>query len=141
MTKEQFAARLTGREYTEEITKEEEQIAKASGLIVIFGASDDAMEFRGWIRDEIYPSKSEPTLLSCDGVLPPWEDVSDDPNNAKTWLDQKARCKPIQALWCAEGDNGPAWTYKTEIPHATFEILEDGQPFCRGIVILASAVA
>ncbi len=45
-TKEQLASRLTGREYGDEITEEEEAEAKASGLFVIFGASDDLCEIR-----------------------------------------------------------------------------------------------
>ena len=27
-----------------------------------------------------------------------------------------------------------AWTYRTDIPHETFMIYEDGEPYCRGIV-------
>lgn len=53
MTKEQLAYLLNGREYTNEITKEEEREAKNSGLLVIFGASDDLIELRGAIYDEV----------------------------------------------------------------------------------------
>lgn len=47
MTKEQMAALLNGREYGDEITRAEHQIARASGLVVVFGYSDDNMEVRG----------------------------------------------------------------------------------------------
>lgn len=37
----------------------------------------------------------------------------------------------ITAIW----DNyGYSWTYKTTIPHETFEIMEGEQKYCRGIV-------
>jgi hypothetical protein len=43
----------------------------------------------------------------------------------------KGLCKTIEAIW---GKDGYSWTYKTDIPHATFDIFEDGEKFCRGIV-------
>jgi hypothetical protein len=48
-----LAALLTGREYRQEITRAEEADAKAAGLVVAFGASDDLLEFRGAIDDEV----------------------------------------------------------------------------------------
>lgn len=44
---------LNGREYGDEITREEEAMAKAHGLVVVFGYSDDNMEFCGAITDEV----------------------------------------------------------------------------------------
>lgn len=52
MTPKELAERLNGREYGSEITLEEMHIAKEFGLVVVFGASDDLMEFRGAIDDE-----------------------------------------------------------------------------------------
>ena len=37
----------------------------------------------------------------------------------------------MKAVW---GEEGYSWTYETAIPHATFEILEDEEKYCRGIV-------
>lgn len=50
MTKESLAAILNGRTYGDEITKEEEAQAKAAELVVIYGASDDLVEFGGAIQ-------------------------------------------------------------------------------------------
>ena len=47
-----FAEKLGTRQIGKEITKEEEAEAKAAGLVVVFGYSDDGTEFRGAIRDE-----------------------------------------------------------------------------------------
>jgi hypothetical protein len=41
--------------------------------------------------------------------------------------------KYIDAVWC-EGEY--SWTYKTNIPHATFDIWEDGEKYCKGIVFV-----
>ncbi len=43
----------------------------------------------------------------------------------------------ITAIWDGDTDeNGQliTWTYKTDIPHETYMIYEDGEPYCRGIV-------
>ena len=49
----EFANKLNGRTYLNEITKEEEKIAKELGYVIVFGYSDDNTEFKGAIDDEI----------------------------------------------------------------------------------------
>ena len=44
----------------------------------------------------------------------------------------------IEALWCDkaskdEDGNVIPWTYKTDIPHETFMVYEDGEPYCLGL--------
>lgn len=136
-TRESLAALLNGREYTEEITREEEQAAKISGLLVIFGASDDLMEFRGSIHDEIGAPNREPILFDAKGIIPPWEQINhNDEDEARAYFTRKqnAGVMNVQAIWCDNPD-APAWTYKTDLPHSTFEIKEGDEVFCRGIVI------
>lgn len=52
LTKEEMARLLTGREIGNEITPSEEATAQESGLVVVFGYSDDLVELRGSISDE-----------------------------------------------------------------------------------------
>ncbi|MNW22346.1 hypothetical protein D3C71_2237660 [compost metagenome] len=47
-------------------------------------------------------------------------------------MQRQKSAKSIEALWCKE--DGYSWTYKTEIPHATFEVADGDEPYCRGIV-------
>ncbi len=114
----EFVKMLDNREYGfPQFTKEELQIAKENGFVIVYGASDDLMEFSGAITDE----------GDCfdGGVV--WfnkERVTDGP------ITTAERC--IEALWCKEDDI--TWTYKTDIPHETFIIYEDGEAYCRGIV-------
>ena len=131
LSKELLAGLLTGREYGKEMLKEEVMQAKAAGLIVIFGASDDLMEFRGFVDDE----RGAPTiaLLDAKGLLPFREDIQHDDDALKDYFARAPQVRAVDALWNKE--DGYSWTYRTEVPHATFEIVEDGEPYCRGIVI------
>ena len=131
LSKELLAGLLTGREYGKEMAKEEEQQAKAAGLIVIFGASDDLMEFRGFVNDE----RGAPTvaLIDAKGLLPFREDIEHDDEVLKDYFARAPQVRAVDALWSDE--DGYTWTYRTDVPHATFEIVEDGETYCRGIVI------
>ena len=140
LTKEAFAALIAGREYGNEITQEEEKIAKESGLFVIFGYSDDNMEIRGLQYDELPCYRGKSFLIDSKGVLP-WGSVSDIETEfeeeVREWFDRKKIAVPIKACWCKE-DDGAAWTYETEVPHAPFNIYEDGEIYCVGLVIDSS---
>lgn len=135
MDAKQLAARLTGREYRSArvVTTEEEQEARAAGLVIVYGESDDLMVFRGAIFEEVvaYDGTIQ-SLTSRDGVLINRCDDEDCPYFAALAEKAARTGATIAALWCEEGDY--SWTFRTVIPHETFEIVEDGEPFCRGIV-------
>ena len=133
MTKEEFASGLNNREYGSELTQYERQRAKESGLVVVYGASDDLVEFDGAIRDEGGCYDGGDVYFDRTGVAQNGEKLANK----------------ITAVWCGKVDDEPAgdlsefqtenretitWTYKTDIPHATFMVYEDGEPYCRGIV-------
>jgi hypothetical protein len=120
----EFAQTLDNRQYDyPQFTKEELQIAKDNGFVIVCGASDDLMEFYGALEDE-----------------------GDCFEGGKVYFDQYGvfqdgtKCDSvIEAFWCDEyfkDENGNVitWTYKTDIPHETFMIYEDEEPYCRGIV-------
>ena len=132
MDAKELAAKLNGREYWHEITDEEVRQAKEAGLVVVFGASDDLIEFRGAIRDEGDCYDGGTVLIDTKGVLPSWDEASESEESAQEYFERKAKARTITALWAKVP--GYTWTYKTDIPHETFEIVEDGEPYCRGIV-------
>lgn len=109
MTVEEFAARLDGRQYGNEITEDEAILARHLDFLVVFGESDDLAELRGAIDGE------------CDcfegGVLKRGE----------------GRLLPIKAVWCPDGRDC-AWAYETELPHAEFRVMENTEVYCYGIV-------
>ena len=129
MTKEQLAEKLNGREYGSEITKEEEADAKASGLVVIFGYSDDNVELRGIIHDEAGCYDGGHILLHKRGVLAEHNEGCECPFCG--YEKSAKKCAIVKAVWC---ERGYSWLYETDIPHATFEIIEDGEKYCLGIV-------
>lgn len=131
-TKEALAALLNGREYGEEITKQEEADAKASELVVVFGYSDDNVELRGAIHDEISAGDRTTFKLNQHGVIEqPDEDERRVLKKFGALDSANAGGHEIIAVW---GKDGYAWTYLTYLPHATFDIMEDGEKYCRGIV-------
>lgn len=123
-----LATELNGREYLKEISDAEANSAKRDGLVVVYGASDDLMEFRGAIHDEIGAYEGTVACLTKAGLVE--NDCEDD--DCPHFKRAKQAASKIKAIWCDEG--GPCWAYETAIPHATFEIVEDGEPYCRGIV-------
>lgn len=137
MTKEELAAKLNDRGYGGEISGGEELQARESGLVVIFGYSDDNMELRGAIHEEVGCWDGGEVFVTRDGLLQRECDNDDCPYFDKI----RDTAVEIAALWCAEGKSGPSWTYKTAIPHSTFNVIEDGDVFCRGIVFALADAA
>lgn len=121
----EFAKKLDGREYGEEILRKEELMAKELGFVVLFGCSDDLAELRGAIYDEVDCWDGGEILLDKDGIV---EDC-----DCKYGRTAKENAKVIEIVWCG-GEGEYCWSYKTDIPHATFEIEEDGEKYCKGIV-------
>lgn len=108
MTTAEFAKMLDGRSYGQEITPAESKKAKELGFVVVFGSSDDNAELEGAICDEI-------------GCYNGGELKHDD------------LPKPITAIWDPEGKDC-SWAYETELPHDEFQIYDDGELYCVGIV-------
>lgn len=131
LTKETLAAQLNGREYLEEITDAEDLAAHDAGLVVVFGYSDDNTEFKGAIDDELGCYDGGEFYLHRGGILT-------DPSNGdcehcgERAEKQQKHCAELKALW---GVGGYSWQIEmASVPHATFDIVEDGEKFCRGIV-------
>ena len=134
LTKESLAAMLNGREMGEEMTEAEEREAQAAGLVVAFGASDDLIEFRGAISDEGDCYGGGDVFVTEDGVLEGHNDCECDYCGYDAI---KSKAEMIEAIWGERGCDY-SWTYKTDLPHATFDVLERGEKYCRGIIFSIS---
>lgn len=132
------AEQLNGSEYPLRISNELAEQAKAAGLVIVYGASDDLMEFQGAIGDELTAMDGRTVLVDADGLLPDNDDDIETDEDRARYYYRKGKAKTIDALWCKEPDY--SWTYHTAIPHETFEVVEDGQPYCRGIVFALADV-
>jgi hypothetical protein len=136
MTKEELAALLNGRGYGSEITPEEEALAKESGLLVIFGASDDLTELRGAVCDEAGAYNGATHRIDAKGFLPEWDSVDhDDEEECRAYFARDGKGGEVRAKWA---EDGYSWVIETDLPHATFDITEDDEAYCRGIVIAVS---
>jgi len=149
ITKEQLASQLNGRSYRNEITPEEEQLAKENRLVVIFGHSDDLVELRGAIHDELGVSAFH---LTKEGVLESECQEEDCPyfKRQLTAALNTGDAVKIIPRWGGEGMDtlaytaigNPTWCFdcqQLDGKFATFDIFDeydgDREYFCRGIVL------
>lgn len=129
MTMKEFAQLLSGREYGKEITKDEGRQAADAGLLVLYGYSDDNVEIAGAYNDEVGAYNGATIHLTKTGVL---QEPDCDQGDCPYYATARDAAKSVQAVWHNQG--GPCWTFETDIPHETFNIYEDGELFCVGIV-------
>lgn len=127
MTPQEAADALNGNEYGKEGSPELFLKMAKAGLVAVYGASDDLMEFEGVIRDELGASDGSLAYLDKKGLLQ--NDCGDEDCPYFEKLKQVATT--IRAIW----DDGEfSWRYETVIPHVKFVIKDDDENFCEGIV-------
>lgn len=132
------AKQLQGCQYPLRLGKETKSQLRDAGIVIVHGASDDIMSFKGAIDDEVSCYEGGTAMVDAEGLLDEnTEDMSED--ELRHHLDRKARAKAIHALWSDHA--GPAWTYNTEIRCETFEMLDDGEAYCIGLVFSLSALS
>lgn len=117
-----LSEKLNGRQYRNEITKEDELFAKENNLLIITGASDDLVEFYGYYNDEGACYNGGIVTFDKNGVSQDSDDIRDN----------KLNC-----LWCKKIIDGKrvCWSYSIDIPYETFLIYEDDDLYCEGIII------
>ena len=106
-------------EFGFDLDKDLKEEMKEAGIIIVYGYSDDLMEFDGAFYDEA--------------------DVFDGGTVNLKEMDEKFKDIEIIALWCEHEEYD--WVYETEIQHETFDILGDDdyydleeRKYCRGII-------
>lgn len=153
MTAEQLAAMLNSRQYGNEITKEEEEIAKANNLLVVYGSSDDLVEFGGQFSDEADVYGGGAVVISRHGILK--SRCSEDDTCPYFVMEMERRLESgeyrrVKVYWsgkCSgkemdhekfESTQKPYWCYGCEdFPgmFATFDIFDEDTLYCQGVVI------
>lgn len=124
MNKEQVAELLNNRTYGDE--DKYPQNTDTSKVLIIFGAYDDLMELRGFIKDEVDCYDGGDAFITNSGLLTHCDEECDH------YAEAKEKAHKITAIWDEEGYS---WVYETELPHVTFDIWDEGDKYCRGIVI------
>lgn len=138
MNSKQLAQKLNNIQYPARIPEALLEAAKANGLVIVYGASDDLIEFEGAVCEEVGCYEGIEVLIDRKGVLPLRSKIEDD-ETLENYFNRKTTAQAIEALWCEE--DGYSWTYQTEIPHETFEVMEDDDHYCRGIVFALADIA
>lgn len=118
---------LDGNEYREEGTCELFAHMKESGLVAAFGASDDLLEFRGAIDDEVGAYEGTEVRISNGQLVQNTCDNEECPN----FNSHPPGSFLVKAEWAVDDYS---WKITTDTPCHYFEVLEDGEKYCRGIV-------
>jgi hypothetical protein len=129
MNIQEVASRLDGVQYGEEskiLTGDYRRELRKEGIVVVYGYSDDLAQFEGAISDEFGAYEH---YFTSKGLLRNECDNDDCPYFKKLLQEARYYIKPV---WC-ESD-AYCWTYDTNIPHATFDVMECEDKYCRGIV-------
>lgn len=133
MTPAEAASKLDGNQYRKEGSRDLWKAMDAAGLVAVFGASDDLMELRGAVNEEIGCYNGGTVYLTKEGPL-----VNDcDDENCPHFARAKETAATIDAKW---DQDGFSWVYDTKIPHVTFIIKEDEENYCEGIVFALADV-
>lgn len=131
LTIKDLAQRLNGRQYGEELSSREVCEARDRGFVVVYGYSDDNVEFNGAITDEVGAWGGAEIYFNEKGILP---EPHCDCDECPYYEAAKEVAYNIVATRDAEKGNGSVWRFYTEIPHETFCIYEDDRLFGEGIV-------
>lgn len=112
----------------DEVSDEINLLAKENNLVIVYGASDDLIEFEGAIDDELDAYGGRTVYLDKNGII---KNLCDDED---CLYYQKIIEKAIFIIAHWHDTGYYCWSYETSIPHETFDVLEDDGVFCRGIV-------
>ena len=119
----EFAAMLHGRDCQPNLSPEELLLAKHRGFVVVYGDSDDRVEFEGAIREEGHTNpftKNSPAgvlVLSEKGAL-----LEEDSVLYAEYI--KENRNVITVFYCSK--DGLNWVFETDIPHETFLTYDGG---------------
>lgn len=138
MDMKELATLLDGCEYGE-IPVSLVEREREAGLVILYGESDDLAELRGAVEGEIGCYKGGELLIGKKGFVVP---RSDKCEACEHYIQSLNRYKRVKAVWCDSGDSWRdcCWMYEIDTPHETFDILDDGELYCCGIVFEAAAL-
>jgi hypothetical protein len=123
ITLEEFAEMLHGRDCKPNLSQNELLLAKMRGFVVVYGDSDDRVEFEGAIRAEGHTNpltKDSPAgvlVLSDSGEL-----LDEDSDLYAEYLSINRNV--ITVFYCSKDNLN--WVFETDIPHETFLTYDGG---------------
>ena len=115
-----------------ELTMTQQEFCRINDIVVVYGYSDDNVEFDGAFRDEVGAWEGAEIYLDANGPIEPCE------CECKYYKEAMKNAKKINAFWCL---NEWCWTFKTDIPHEEFEFYAGDEPYCKGLVFYKKDMA
>lgn len=114
MNTKEWAEKLNNIEYPADEIWDMRKQFEEDGVVVVYGASDDLIEFEGAIQDEGDCYNDEVFYLNKEGLT-----TSYSKNYVKV----------------THPHNGTVqFNYETNIPCEWFDVMEDGELYCKGFV-------
>lgn len=128
MDKKELAQQLDGMEYPLDLRNSHiVKKAKENNLVIVYGMSDDLTELRGAVHEEFSSFEGIKFSIDKKGNLKEENDICEGNGIA---------C--INAIWVSDSYEtiDASWLIKMEndIPYSYFDIMEEGELFCRGLV-------
>ena len=123
ITLKEFSAMLFGRDRQPDLSPDELLLAEQKGFVVVYGDSDDRVEFEGAITAEEYANpfaKDGPSgvlALSEDGKI-----IEEDSDLYAEYV--KNNRNLIKVFYCSK--DGLNWVFETDIPHESFLTYDGG---------------
>jgi hypothetical protein len=123
ITLKEFCAMLHGRDCQPDLTPDERLLAEQRGFVVVYGDSDNRVEFEGAISAEGHTNplaKDGPAgvlVLSEDGKL-----IDEDNDLYAEYV--KNNRNVIKVYYCSK--DGLNWVFESDIPHETFLTYDGG---------------
>ena len=130
---------LNGKQYREEITEQEEKLAKDSNLVVVFGASDDLIEFRGAFYgefgagDNFYFDKEFKTIAEHNIFKLTEEHIARTNFGIYKFNAKFNLSNHILQEWCPK-DIKTSWRISANFKHYPFNVYDGEDLYCIGIV-------
>jgi hypothetical protein len=125
-------------------------IMRAHGLVCVYGLSDDLIEVVGaseaeidaW-QGEFREGETQDLRFLPDGLVDDHSpiDMGDDVGTADETVVNQPAPEGARSVHVDYGVDELFWSFRTDIPHATFTTTLHGVPFCRGIVFALADVA
>lgn len=121
--KQQYPFRMQENEITE---------LELHGIVVAYGQSDDGFVLSGAINEHCYIYNDKQVVtIDNKGIVHPYHSNMPESEAQEYSSRKNGQVKEITAFF----DKGEyTWQYETDIPHVTFDIMEDDEKYCRGII-------
>lgn len=120
------------------ISKDLQLRAARAGLVILTGpwaTFYGAIEGEVQLLDNYGTSTSGPAYFDAKGILPEYDDIDTDSEaDARDFFDRKRLAVKVEVEVNPAGHDRRRWSYTAPFPHSTFEMLDEGAPYCRGIV-------